>query len=146
MNFPNREQGQGIVEYSLLLAFIAIIVMVILIIIGPNMIVIYARIMGAFSGQTIVAQGNEAIVLGMELDRSGSGACTYSIDGQGVVFMTNGDLIREGTYTLRASVDGAGNYTVSGLGSLEIGNGGYAPITGTGSFSGPCGKVTFSWQ
>ncbi|MDT8307218.1 MAG: Flp family type IVb pilin, partial [Anaerolineae bacterium] len=46
-----REEGQGLVEYALILVLIAVVVIVILTILGSTVAVAYARIIGGLSGQ-----------------------------------------------------------------------------------------------
>jgi pilus assembly protein Flp/PilA len=44
MNFVPRERGQGMVEYSLIILLIALVVIVVLALIGPQLSNIFSRI------------------------------------------------------------------------------------------------------
>jgi pilus assembly protein Flp/PilA len=80
MKIPDREDGQGLVEYALMLALVAVVVIAILIILGPTVTVVYARVIGGFSGQSVTMAGGEVIVLGLEKDTlSGPPACGLTI-------------------------------------------------------------------
>ena len=62
MNIPKKEQGQGLVEYALLLVLIAVVVIAIFTIVGSAVVVVYAKVIGGFNGQTINGSGLEYIV------------------------------------------------------------------------------------
>jgi len=48
MLFLPREEGQGLVEYALILLFIALVVLVVLVIFGPEVGNMYSDIVGMF--------------------------------------------------------------------------------------------------
>jgi len=47
--FLNRQKGQGLVEYSLILMFIAIVVIVTLVLIGPHVRDIFGLVYNSFN-------------------------------------------------------------------------------------------------
>lgn len=60
---PKRQEGQGLVEYALILVLVAVVVIVILQLLGPSIVLTYARVMGGFNGQTITGNGPEGLVV-----------------------------------------------------------------------------------
>ena len=46
----SREEGQGLVEYALILVFIAILVIAVLELLGPEIAAIYQQILDAITG------------------------------------------------------------------------------------------------
>ena len=48
MLFLPREDGQGLVEYALILLFIALVVLVVLVVFGPELGSMYSDILGMF--------------------------------------------------------------------------------------------------
>ena len=53
MNAPQREGGQGLVEYALILVLVAIVLVVILRLVGSTLTVVYARVGGGLDGRTM---------------------------------------------------------------------------------------------
>ncbi|MGD9049939.1 MAG: pilus assembly protein [Anaerolineae bacterium] len=47
MPFPPREEGQGLVEYSLILVLVVIVVIVVLVLLGPTVGNLYSTIVSA---------------------------------------------------------------------------------------------------
>ena len=50
MLFLPREEGQGMVEYALILVLVAIVVIVILSLLGPQIGIVFSQIVDALSG------------------------------------------------------------------------------------------------
>lgn len=50
MLYLPREEGQGLVEYALILALVAIVVIAILIILGPQVGSVFSRVTSGLSG------------------------------------------------------------------------------------------------
>jgi pilus assembly protein Flp/PilA len=48
---PNQEEGQGLVEYALILVLVAVVVIVILTLLGPDIGNIFSNINTAMTGQ-----------------------------------------------------------------------------------------------
>ncbi len=51
MMYNPREEGQGLVEYALILVLVAVVVIVILTLLGPAIGNIFSNIVQAFEGQ-----------------------------------------------------------------------------------------------
>lgn len=47
---PQNEEGQGLVEYALILVLVAVVVIVILTLLGPAIGDVFSNILGAFNG------------------------------------------------------------------------------------------------
>lgn len=142
MKIPDREDGQGLVEYALMLALVAVVVIAILIILGPTVTVVYARVIGGFSGQSVTLSGGEVIVLGLETDMTGSGVCELTVSGSALVGLQDGEIMANQLVKARAYV--GGNATSLVLSATANGNG-LADLGGASATdpNAPCGKVTF---
>jgi pilus assembly protein Flp/PilA len=143
MKIPDREDGQGLVEYALMLALVAVVVIAILIILGPTVTVVYARVIGGFSGQSVTLSGGEVIVLGLEKDTlSGPPACGLTISGTALVGLQDGEIMTNQLVKARAYV--GVNQTSLVLSATANGNG-LADLGGASATdpNAPCGKVTF---
>ncbi len=53
MRFPQREEGQGLVEYALLLVLVAIVVIAILVVLGDQVQIVFTRITYYLQGGSI---------------------------------------------------------------------------------------------
>lgn len=133
MKIPKREEGQGLVEYALLLVLVAIIIIGILTILGSSVMVVYARVIGGLNGQVITGEGTEAIVTGYDGNiTQGTGGCSGTISNISFIGLQDGDLLRSGTVSIKIYVDGAlvntmsGATSGSGMGTLA----GPYPISG----------------
>jgi pilus assembly protein Flp/PilA len=81
LNLPPREEGQGLVEYALILVLVAIVVIAILLTLGPTIGSVFSKIVtqlqvggGGPGGSKVVSFNGTATV-----SKSGSGvACTYT--------------------------------------------------------------------
>ena len=84
------EEGQGLVEYALILVLVAVVVIAILTILGPRVMVVYARVMGGFSGQSVTMSGSEVIVVGADIQMTqvGAGVCNLSVPSRTAVPFT----------------------------------------------------------
>lgn len=145
MDSSNHSQdGQGLVEYALILVLVAVVVIAILTILGPQVMIVYARVMGGFSGQTITMSGNEVIVIGADINMSqvGAGVCNLSVAGTALVGLQDGKVLANQTVTAKAAVNGIP--TSATLSGAANGNGiaqlDGTPVTANGV---DCGKVSF---
>jgi len=113
MNIPKREKGQGLVEYALLLVLIAVVVIAILAIVGSSVVVVYAKVIGGFNGQTISGSGLEYIVTSHDLSvTQGLGTCSVSISNISAVFFENGNPVDTDTVNLVIQVKGGSSRTL----------------------------------
>lgn len=134
MNLPENpekeEQGQGLVEYALLIALIAVIVIAILTILGPQINLVFARVMGGFHGDEInVANGDRAVIVSFELNSG----CTQLSNVRFVGVDSNGQIITDANVVAQVYSNGqhrgAINGTASGSGLVTVSTVG-APMTG----------------
>lgn len=146
MNIPKREEGQGLVEYALVLVLVAVAIIIILALLGSAVALVYVRVVGGLSGQSITSTGTEYVVLSADVNVTGGTACTASITNASVAVVQDGALLQNdssgaitvsapgGSTTMSGSTNNIG--IVSGLsatlnnvtcgGSLTIGNTGYS--------------------
>lgn len=86
MRIPKKEEGQGLVEYALLLVLVAIVIIVILALMGRTVTSVYAQIIAGLNGQTIDGSGTEYVVTSVDAQASGTGLCNVTVTGSVVVF------------------------------------------------------------
>lgn len=136
MKIPQREEGQGLVEYALLLVLVAIVIIGILTVLGSSIMVVYAKVIGGLNGQVVTGQGTEAIVTGYEADvTQGTGGCSGTVSDISFVGLQDGAVLKSGTVSIQILVDGAVVNTLSGSTSASgIGN-----LAGPYSISGGSG-------
>lgn len=146
MNFPQREEGQGLVEYALVLVLVAVAIILILTVLGSSVALVYVRVIGGLSGQSITSTGTEYVVLNADVNVTGSTVCNVSITNASVAVIQDGALLQNdssgaitvsapgGSTTMSGSTNNIGivsglSATLSGVtcgGSLTIGNTGYS--------------------
>lgn len=137
---PKRQEGQGLVEYALVLVLIAVVVIVILQLVGSSVVLAYAKVMGGFSGQTISNTGNEGIVVSYALNETvlGGGTCQGTVTEMFFVLTEDGKLVTDRAVTVTIGNGGSINVTIPGNG--------LGRYTGSTSFTGPCPATpTISW-
>ena len=135
MTFIKREEGQGLVEYALLIALIAIVVIGALILLGPQLRSVYGRIIGALGG---------------------GGLYTYQIQGASTISKTpQGSGCRLTATNLKVKVEDAGvpvdalpvtaDISIAGFGSQSFtattNPGGIATWTGNYYINAACGSI-----
>ncbi len=123
MNIPQREEGQGLVEYALLIALIAIIVLVILTLLGTQVVLVFARAAGGLQGDNLnVAGGDTAVIVSYDAASDCSSISNIrfvEVDSNGAL-KTNTSVsaeVYEGSVprgSISASVGGNGLATYSG--------------------------------
>jgi pilus assembly protein Flp/PilA len=128
MKIPKREEGQGLVEYALILVLVAVIIIAILTILGSSVMVVYARVIGGLNGQVVTGQGTEAVVTGFQSNiTQGTGGCGGTVSNISFIGLQDGSILRSGTVSIRILVDGAVVHTLSGS----------TNDSGTGTLAGP---------
>jgi pilus assembly protein Flp/PilA len=135
-----REDGQGLVEYALVLVLIAVVVILILTALGTRVTATFARVIGGLNGQTILGSGTEAIVSGFEVAVSGGPAvCTVAITNITALGFVNGELAGGAALSGSATFNGGSPSAISGTtdssGVATIGSGGSASGSCTGTVS-----------
>lgn len=130
MRIPKKEEGQGLVEYALLLVLVAIVIIVILALMGRTVTAVYAQIYAGINGQAIDGSGTEYVVTGVDVNVAGSPPfCTITVGGTVVVFQ-DGQLADAGV-----GVSGSASWS-GGSGSVS----GTTNSSGTASVSGASGN------
>lgn len=148
-NLPEREEGQGLVEYALVLVLVAIAVIIILAVLGTTVALVYVRVVGGLSGQSITSSGLEYVVLSADVSvTGGGGSCNITINDATVAVISDGKLLQNSSsgsipFVASATIGSMSGTTdnlglASGLGgvlngvscgsALTIGNTGYSVI------------------
>jgi len=126
VKIPKREEGQGLVEYALVLVLVAIVVIIILTQIGSLIVLAFATIIGTFTGQQLTGTGNEGIVVSGGSGQDIGGDC--QLQGPiSVVLVQNGNVVTDSTESVNFSFGngvGASNISVtiegSGVGTATL--------------------------
>ena len=137
MKFPKlkkREEGQGLVEYALILVLVAAVVIGILFLLGPRITVAYARIIGAMNGMG-----------GYEFAIGSASVSTQDLGGACKVTASASVSVSQNGAPASSSVKVIG--VVTGPASMTISG----DVTGSGNISGsktvsgscPSGGATF---
>ncbi len=136
--FPAREEGQGLVEYALVLVLIAVVVIIILTVLGSAVTLVYAQVVGGFSGQSLTKTGTEYLVLeaGVSVTGSGGNICNVDISNATVAVVQDGELLKNSSTGSIAISGGGRSSSMSGT-TNNVGL-----VTGlSGEFSGAnCGS------
>jgi pilus assembly protein Flp/PilA len=135
--FPKRQEGQGLVEYALILVLVAVVVIVILQLLGPSIVLTYARVMGGFEGQTISGSGPEGLVISYTANNAGSDGegCYADISNIVLVATNNGSIITNEDVTFRIS---AVRGTSGAVMTATASGSGLITVAGPLTRSGPC--------
>ena len=97
MKIPKKEEGQGLVEYALLLVLVAIVIIAILTILGSQVMVVFARVTAGLNGQVITGQGKEAVITGYDSSiENVAGGCTVTISNISFVGLEDGQINIQG--------------------------------------------------
>lgn len=133
MKAPDRESGQGLVEYGLILILVAIVVIVALQLFGTSVVVVYARVMAGLNGQAYSGVGQEVLVTGFDVTVSGGPAvCTVTVSNTNLVGLQDGQPLANTSVSVSASASGTSSQTISGT----TNGGGLATSTNTVNLSG----------
>lgn len=137
MYIPQREEGQGLVEYALLLVLIAVIVILILTVLGSQVVLTFARAAGGLRGDVLdPAAGDTAVLVSYDgtINESG-GTCAGTISNiQFVKTDSDGAILTDQAVSVTLMVNGVSSGSVSGTASAN----GLATSGGSMSVSGAC--------
>ena len=128
MNRFKREEGQGLVEYALLLVLVAIVVIGILALLGDQVSSVFARVIAGINGQTISGTGTEYVVSGFGVSVTGGPAvCTVTATNVEVTVFQDGLLADAGVSASASGVatgggSGSGNGNTDDTGIANLGN------------------------
>lgn len=142
MKIPQREEGQGLVEYALLLVLVAIVIIAVLTLLGSQVMVVFAKITAGLNGQVITGQGIEAVITGHDSNiKSGTGGCQGTISNVSIVGLEDGGILKDGSVSFKVFADGTQQGSTYSVTTDSSGNATYSgsiPISSTGK----C-KITF---
>lgn len=134
--FIQREEGQGLVEYALVLVLIAVVIIFILTVLGSTLTVTYARVMGGLYNQSVPAGGDSAVILSLPDVSGGPTFCTYLIaSGTTVIPIIDGQIVRTSPVTIVIDINGT-----TGTASATVDNSGIGVLTSDLSVTDSCGQ------
>ncbi len=138
MKFPKREEGQGLVEYALVLVLVAIVVILIVQLLGTAVTVVFARVLAGLNGQMLNGVGTEYLVSGADITSVGvAGSCDVILTNVTVVAFQDGTALSNASVSVPVTAPG-GSSTLTGTTDSN----GVATGLGT-TFSAACsGTVT----
>lgn len=122
--FRNREDGQGLVEYALILVLIAVVVIIILTLLGGGIAVVYAQVVGGLNdGQSITKTGAEVVVAASAERETVGSICTVTVPaGVTVIAMQDGQPLKDTTVTITIKANGvSGNSTTATVNGFGVG-------------------------
>jgi len=114
MNIPKKEQGQGLVEYALILVLVAVVVILVLQILGSAVTVVYVRVIGGLNGQVLSGVGTEYLVSGVNVSTAGAGLCTVTISNVTVVAFNNGNSLANTNISVPVTASGGSPTSLNG--------------------------------
>ena len=143
VKIPKREEGQGLVEYALILVLVAIVVIIILTQIGSLIVFAFATIIGSFTSQPLANTGSEGIVVSRSAGEDiGGGNCRLDASDLSVVLVQDGTIVTNSTESVTFSF-GSG---VTSSGSVVINNSGVGKVSlGTLNNTCPARLAVASW-
>lgn len=140
----SSEDGQGLVEYALILVLIALAAIFVISLLGNQLNTVYVRVVAALNGQVITGEGHEYIITGFSASATGSAPlCSVTVSNIGVMYLIDGEPAPSGT-SVSVTVQLSSGHSNSASGS--VGSNGQATISGPPAFGGvPCtGSATVS--
>lgn len=139
MNIPEREEGQGLVEYALVLVLIAVVVIAILTILGPQVVLVFARVAGGLQGDSLDAgSGDTAVIVSYDSTATGSSgsSCSGTISNVNfAVVDSSGKILTNQAVSAEIRVNGQGG---AGNVSGTANNSGLASSSGSYGVAGTC--------
>jgi len=128
MKIPEREEGQGLVEYALLLVLVAVVIIGILTVLGSSVLIVYAKVIAGLHGQVITGQGTEVVVTGFDANVSaGAGGCVGTVRNISFIGLHDGALLESGSVSINFYINGSLVNTVNGT----------TDSSGSGELAGP---------
>jgi pilus assembly protein Flp/PilA len=134
-----RQEGQGLVEYALILVLVAIVVIAILTLLGPQVSGVFARIMAGFNGQALTGNGLEYAFTSAGVTSPGGGSTCSLQAGATVIALQDGVPVADQSVSVAVAVE-LGGTALTGTTNRN----GIVSMT-SGTFNGGCsGTATFS--
>lgn len=134
MKIPKREEGQGLVEYALILVLVAVIIIAILTILGSQVMIVFAKVTAGLNGQVVTGVGTEAIILSSDTTVTGTTSCSATIKNIAYIGLQDGGVLKNGTVSMAIQVNGSNAQSLSG----STGSNGMGSLSGPYSVSGTC--------
>ncbi len=130
-----REEGQGLVEYALILVLVAVVVIIILTVLGSAVTLVFARVVGGLNGDTIDSNNDHSIFLTGDSTATGTGLCSGQLTNiKFVVVDDDGNIIKNSSVTSRLAVNGSNASNITGTADAN----GLATAAGPYTVSGTC--------
>ncbi|MCA9931347.1 MAG: hypothetical protein KC419_22835 [Anaerolineales bacterium] len=139
MTKKNKEEGQGLVEYALVLVLVALAVMLVLSLLGSRVVLAYAQVIAGLNGDTL---DDNAVMLSSDMDVSGSNVCTATISNISfIVTDSEGNPLTNQSVTATILANGSADQTITGTANGS----GMATVAGPISVTASCPlKITLS--
>lgn len=136
------EEGQGLVEYALILVLVSITVIAVLSLLGDNVGAVFWRVDAALSGQIVSGSGNEYVIGGFSANPSGGPAvCTVQVPSFTVTMLQNGQAASAGQ-SVSVSIVATGGGSKSASATTDASG---QAVFGAQSVQGNCsGTVTIT--
>ena len=108
MKIHRREEGQGLVEYALVLVLIAVVIILILTLLGESAVFVYARAVGGLGGQSLSGTGAEFMVLNADtaINQTSPSSCTVDISNMSIFMTSDGNPATDSSGTVTVTAPG----------------------------------------
>lgn len=127
-----REDGQGLVEYALVLVMVAIALILIITLLSSQIILAYASVISGLNGDSI---DDNAVMLSSDSNTTGTAVCTVTMtDIRFIKTNADGRLITNETIAATVRANDVAGPTISG----DAGSSGIATVAGPVSVTGSC--------
>lgn len=116
LNLPQKEKGQGLVEYALILVLVAIVVIAVLLTLGPQIGQVFSKVVTVLENTGAISSG---VVTGVTANRTGSGSgndvvVNVTVSTNSSVTITDSQSSQSSTI----SCNGSCSTTITGVGHL----------------------------
>jgi pilus assembly protein Flp/PilA len=133
-----RQEGQGLVEYALILVLVAVVVIVILTVLGPQVSGVFARVMAGLNGQSLTGQGLEYAFTSAGVSSPGGETTCHMSTSATVIALQDGVPVADQSVSVTVAVT-LGSTTLAGTTNRN------GIVSMSGNINGACsGTATFS--
>lgn len=127
-----NEEGQGLVEYALVLVMVAVTLIVILTLLGSQVVLAYGRVIAGLNGDSL---NDNAVLLSSDTTITGTTVCNATMENiRFIATDAEGNLITRGSVTVTIRVNGVAGATITG----DANSSGIVAVAGPVSVSGGC--------
>lgn len=116
LNLPQKEKGQGLVEYALILVLVAIVVIAVLLTLGPQIGQVFSKVVTVLENTGAISSG---VVTGVTANRTGGGSGNDVVVN--VTVSTNSSVTitdLQSSQSSTISCNGSCSTTITGVGHL----------------------------